>query len=109
MYIQSYKCDNYNFESEDMNKTEKHITDIHNEIEKECCVESGMIAVEICYICNTVFYSKEDLDNHTKLEIQCSICKVCMAVGSSDFDYCASMEHSKKFTPRGFFRKPLRN
>ena len=83
-----------------MNKTEKHITDIHNEIEKECCVESGMIAVEICYICNTVFYSKEDLDNHTKLEIQCSICKVCMAADSSV---------TKKFTQRGFLGKPLRN
>ena len=42
------------------------MTNNHNEIEKECYVESGMIAVEICYICDTVFYSKEDLDNKEK-------------------------------------------
>ena len=64
IHVQIYQCDKCNFKSEDMNKMEKHMTVNNNEIEKECYVESGMIAVEICYICDTVFYNKEDLDNH---------------------------------------------
>ena len=109
MYVESYQCDNCKFDSEDRNTIEKHMTDNHNDIEKECYIESGMIAVEICFICNTVFYSKENLDNHRKLENHCSICKVCTAVGSSASDYCSAMEHPEKLTPRGFFGKPLRN
>ena len=102
MWIQSYQCDKCNFKSEDRNKIEEHMTNNHSEIEKEYYVESGEIAVEICFICDKVFYSKEDLDNHTKLEIQCLICKVCMAVRSSKFDYCVAMEHSKNFTRKDF-------
>ena len=70
----------------------RHMTDNHDDVEKESYVESGMKAVGICYICNIVFYSQEDLDKHEQLEIPCLICKVCMAVGSLEFDYCAAME-----------------
>ena len=63
MNIQSYKCDKCKFKSEDRNKKEKHTTDNHSEIEKEYYIEQDMIAVEICFICDKVFYSKEDLDN----------------------------------------------
>ena len=96
-----------NFDSEDRNTIEKHMTDNHNDIEKECYIESGMIAVEICFICNTVFYSKEDLDNHKQLKFKCSICKVCVTEGSSEIDYCSAMEHAEKLTRRGFFGQPL--
>ena len=72
-------------------------------------VESGEIAVEICFICDKVFYSKEDLDNHKQLDIQCSICKVCATEGGSEFDYCAAMEHAEKLTPRGFFGQLLKD
>ena len=65
----------------------------HEEIKKECSVESVIIAFECCCICKKVFYSKEDLEKHTQLEIQCSICEVCTTVGRSEFDYCTAMEH----------------
>ena len=79
-----------------MNKLEEHMTDNHEEVAKDCYVESSMIAVENFWTCDKVFYSKEDFNKHAKLEIQCSSCKSCMAVGSSDFDYCAAMEHFGK-------------
>ena len=107
MNIQSYQCDKCKFESKDRNKIEEHMTDNHNEIEKEYYVESDMIAVEICFICDKVFYSKEDLDNHKQLKFKCSICKVCVTEGSSEIDYCSAMEHAEKLTRRGFFGQPL--
>ena len=56
-------------------------------------IESIIIAADIWWNCNKVFYSKEDLNKHAKSEIQCSICKNCMAVESLEFDYCAAMKH----------------
>ena len=94
MNIRSYKCDKCKFKSEDRNKIEQHTTDNHSEIEKEYYIEQDMIAVEICFICDKVFYSKEDLDNHKQLKFQCSICQVCVTGGSSDLDYCSAMEHN---------------
>ena len=55
MNIQTYQCDKSKFDSEGRNKIEKHMTDNHSEIEKEYYVESDMIAVEICFICDKVF------------------------------------------------------
>lgn len=107
MNIQSYHCDKCKFESEDRNKIEQHMTDNHSEIEKEFYIESNMIAVEICFICDTVFYSKEDLDIHKQLKFHCQICKVCVTGGSSEIDYCSAMKHAEKLTPRGFFGQPL--
>ena len=71
MHIQSNQCDKFKFESEDRNKIGQHMTNNHFEIEKEYNIESDMIAVEICLICNKVFYSKEYLDNHKQLKFQC--------------------------------------
>ena len=107
MWIQSYQCDKCNFKSEDRNKIEKHMTNNHSEIEKEYYVESGEIAVEICFICDKVFYSKEDLDNHKLLKFHCQICKVCVTGGSLEIDYCSAMEHAEKLRPRGFFGQLL--
>ena len=109
MWIQSYQCDKCNFKSEERDTIEEHMTNNHSEIEKEYYVESGEIAVEICFICDKVFNSKEDLDNHKQLDIQCSICKVCATERGSEFDYCAAMEHAKKLTPRGFFGQILKD
>ena len=57
IYSQSYQCCNCTFGSEYMNKEKKeeHMKNIHDEIEKECYVEPGRIAVEIYYIFNTFF------------------------------------------------------
>ena len=107
MWIQSYQCDKCNFKSEERDTIEEHMTNNHSEIDKEYYVESGKIAVEICFICDKVFYSKEDLDNHKQLKFQCSFCKVCVKGGSSEIDYCSAMEHAEKLTPRGFFGQPL--
>ena len=107
MWIQSYQCDKCNFKSEDRDTIEEHMTNNHSEIEKEYYVESGEIAVEICFICDKVFYSKEDLDNHKLLKYHCQICKVCVTGGSSEIDYCSAMEHAEKLRPRGFFGQLL--
>ena len=97
MNIQGYHCDKCKFDSEDRNKIEQHMTDNHSEIEKEFYIESNMIAVEICFICDTVFYSKEDLDIHKQLKFHCQICKVCVTGGSSEeIDYCSAMKHAEK-------------
>ena len=55
MWIQSYQCDKCNFKSEERDTIEEHMTNNHSEIEKEYYVESDMIAVEICFICDKVF------------------------------------------------------
>ena len=107
MNTQSYQCDKCKFESEDRNKIEQHMTDNHSEIEKEYYVASDMIAVEICFICDKVFYSKEDLDNHKQLKFHCQICKVRVTGGSLEIDYCSAMEHAEKLRPRGFFGQLL--
>ena len=65
----------------------------HEEIRKDSYVESGVIPVESCCICQQAFYSREDLEKHIQLEIPCSICEVCTTVGRSDLDYCAALEH----------------
>ena len=87
MNIQSYHCDKFKFESEDRNKIEQHMTDYHSEIEKEFYTKSNMIAVEICFICDKVFYIKEDLDIHKQLKFIFQICKVCVTGGSTEIDY----------------------
>ena len=107
MQCSNSTADKCNFKLEDRNKIEEHMTNNHSEIEKEYYVESGEIAVEICFICDKVFYSKEDLDNHKQLKFKCSICKVCVTEGSSEIDYCSAMEHAEKLTRRGFFGQPL--
>ena len=63
---------------------------------------SDMLAVEICFICDKVFYSEEDLDNHKQSKFHCQICKVCVTGGSSEIDYCSAMEHAEKLKARGF-------
>ena len=84
------------------------MTNNHSEIEIYYA-EAGKIAGEICFICDKVFSSQEDLDDHKQLDIQCSICTVYATEGGSEFDYCAAMEHAEKLTPRGFFGHPLKN
>ena len=93
VHICTYQCCKCNFESEGMEELKEHMTDEHEEIRKESYVESGVIAVESCCICQTVFYSREDLEKHIQLEIQCSMCEVCTTVGRSELDYCAALEH----------------
>ena len=78
--------------SKDMNQLLEYIAYIAY-IAVKCYVESSIIDVDICWNCSEVFYGKKDLIIHTKLEIQCSICKNCMAVESFEFDYYEAMEH----------------
>ena len=77
VYIYKYKCCQCSFGSRYMEKIKEHMTADHEEIKKEFYVESGCIAVESCCICKKVFYSTEDLEKHTQIEIHCSMCNVC--------------------------------
>ena len=63
-----------------MEEIKEHMTAEHEEIRKESYVESGVIAVESFCICQKVFCSREELEKHILLEIQCSICEVCTTV-----------------------------
>ena len=90
VYIYKYKCCQCNFGSRYMEKFKEHMTADHEEIKKEFYVESGCIAVESCCICKKVFYSTEDLEKHTQMEIHCSMCDICTTVGRSELDYCAA-------------------
>ena len=90
VYIYKYKCCQCSFGSRYMEKIKEHMTADHEEIKKEFYVESGCIAVESCCICKKVFYSTEDLEKHTKIEIHCSMCDICTTVGRSELDCCAA-------------------
>ena len=90
VYICKYKCCQCNFGSRYMEKIKEHMTADHEEIKKEFYVESGCIAVESCCICKKVFYSTEDLEKHTQMEIHCSMCDVCKTLGRSESDDCAA-------------------
>ena len=45
-----------------MDKMIEHMTDNHDEVKTEEYVETCILAVESCYICNKMFYSEGDLD-----------------------------------------------
>ena len=47
-----------------MDKITEDMTVNHGEVKKKVWAESSMLAVEQCFICQKIFHSKEDLDNH---------------------------------------------
>ena len=45
----------------------EHMTENHDEVKKEEYVDTCTLAIERCYICNTIFCSEDDLDKHNEL------------------------------------------
>ena len=71
IYVWSYQCGNWRFESDYRNKMIDKMNANHEDFEKECYLYSGTLAVASCSICKKIFYKTEDLDKHNKLKIQC--------------------------------------
>ena len=93
MYNQSYQCDNCNLESENRDKMIEHMTENHDNIEKEFYVHSGTLAVASCCICKKLSHKTEDLDKHNKLQIQCLTFTLCTTAEIPKGDHCAAMDH----------------
>lgn len=91
----NYQCCVCKFESDDMDKIEKHIRRKHHEMAKEFFKNLEMLRLQDCCVCRKVFYNTIDFKKHEENACMCSICQLCMPMYSDNVElrYCYAMEH----------------